>query len=81
MASNTGIPFAWLDILPFWALLKIDLATRIKHMKMNHRMEQLGTAMAFTSCCYSNHMAIFIYNWKTFFLIIFLEIAESMCRL
>ena len=40
------IPLPWLDILPVWALLQIDFATRIKHMQMDYGMQQMGTIMA-----------------------------------
>ena len=46
VSAYSRIPLSWLDILPVWALLQIDFATRIKHMQMDYGMQQMGTIMA-----------------------------------
>ena len=40
MATNAGVPLAWLDIFPLWALLKIDLALRVEDVEVDYGMEQ-----------------------------------------
>ena len=45
VAAYAGVPLARLNVLPLRTLLQIYLALRIKHMQMNHRVQQPRTVV------------------------------------
>ncbi len=45
MTSTRRIPFARLYVLPFRSSLQIEFALAVEHMEMNHRMQNLASAV------------------------------------
>jgi hypothetical protein len=54
------IPFTGLDILPVRPFLKINLAFAVKHMEVDHWMQQPASAMRLAPCHFTDDAAVFI---------------------
>ena len=61
MSAHCRVPLAWLDVLPVGPTLQIHLAPGVKHMQVNHRMEQFAATMTLATGGRTHHCALFIH--------------------
>ena len=71
MSTHSGIPLAWLDVLPLRTLLQVEFALAVEHVQMHHRMQELAAAVAFTTSGCTCDVSVFINDGEEFFAVIF----------
>ena len=50
MPSNGSVPFPWLNILPYWSLLKKEVSVAVEDMKMHYWMQHLPSSVSLSTC-------------------------------
>lgn len=70
MSADSGVPLPWLNILPVGTALKIEVATAVEYMKMDHGVENLAAVVGMAARDGSENVARLVDDRQLFVWII-----------